>query len=62
MWNLLVLLFGMLFHTRSGQHKRKVNRNRKFYRHGYMREEVDALSALNEGIEMEQHDEQQHKS
>jgi hypothetical protein len=53
MWGVLVLLFGMLFHTRSGQRKGKApdNRHRQFYGNGSMREELDAL---NEGLEMGQ--------
>ena len=54
MWGLVVLFLGMIFHTRSGKQKRKSSHSRKFYKHGFMREEVEALDALHEGFEMQE--------
>ena len=51
MWGYVVLFFGLLFHTRSVKSQQQSNSHRKFYQHGFMREEVDAL-ATQEGMKM----------
>ena len=50
MWGWLVLFLGMMFHTRSGKPKRKPSKHRTFYKQGHMREEMDALDSLHEGL------------
>lgn len=51
MWGWIILFLGLIFHTRS-TNKRKSKHSRKFYKHGFMREEMDALDTLHNGLEM----------
>jgi hypothetical protein len=53
MWGWLILLLGLVFHSRSGRSSvKKSSKHRQFYKHGQMWEELDALDSIHEGLEM----------
>ncbi len=62
MWGVMVLLFGMMFHSRSGsKRKRKTGTHRQFYRDGRMTHEMEALEAMHETMEFEAYREKKGK-